>query len=283
MTISNDRGKERPNYLKAVEEITDQQNLFEERSKDVEILDWEEFLNPKLTAEEKETEAWRSWNSGGPSGCEELSQAIYIYPPKHLIGSLQDSEDEAESVYPGDGFEGTLEILERRDFRLNLARKHVCHAIKNGDCSLWGLPKNEPGHEYRPVSSRDVYRVTIGWEDNTISGLGHDLVYCKICERGVTPADEYSPSISRTATKVTSIRQCKKWLLDLMNAGEKEHPKPWYRSEAKGLFKIGDKNFNLVWKQAIQETGNESWSKGGRPKKTMSKETRSAIESDPLF
>jgi hypothetical protein len=58
--------------------------------------------------------------------------------------------------------------------------------------------------------------------------------------------------------------ECRKWLMQQMRQGSKQHTKPHYQAEAKRRFWVGPNAFNRAWEAAIQETERWDWSYPGR-------------------
>jgi hypothetical protein len=84
-----------------------------------------------------------------------------------------------------------------------------------------------------------------------------------------------TPATTATArgivTKTTSRDACKRWLCDLMQASLDRRPKPkeayWQEAQQKWPGKLSKRAFDRVWNNAVEATGADKWSEGGRPRK----------------
>jgi uncharacterized protein YndB with AHSA1/START domain len=86
---------------------------------------------------------------------------------------------------------------------------------------------------------------------------------------------ERTPATTATArgvvTKTTSRDACKRWLCDLMQASLDRRPKPkeayWQEAQQKWSGRLSKRAFDRVWNNAVEATGADKWSEGGRPRK----------------
>jgi hypothetical protein len=75
----------------------------------------------------------------------------------------------------------------------------------------------------------------------------------------------------RVVTKTTSRDACKRWLCDLMRGSLDRRLKPkddyWQDAQKKWPGTLSKRAFDRVWNNAVEATGADKWSKGGRPRK----------------
>jgi hypothetical protein len=84
-------------------------------------------------------------------------------------------------------------------------------------------------------------------------------------ERLMQGAVEADSSANRSPGKIGSETACRQWLEGLMRAGDREKSKPEYQAEAQKKFSgLSGQGFNRAWADAIEASGNKSWSRAGR-------------------
>ncbi len=80
---------------------------------------------------------------------------------------------------------------------------------------------------------------------------------------------EHALAFARRNKKVSTVAEenrCRRWLIDLMQKGPREHPKEHYLGLAQQKFNVTARGFNRrIWPDAIAQTGSD-WSDPGRPK-----------------
>jgi hypothetical protein len=84
----------------------------------------------------------------------------------------------------------------------------------------------------------------------------------------IAQADVLSVIKRRVAKQAPAAKKCSVWLEGEMRASPTERPCPksTYRRRAKQDFNVSGRQFNQIWKSAIEETG-ASWNEAGRPPK----------------
>lgn len=79
-----------------------------------------------------------------------------------------------------------------------------------------------------------------------------------------TPSFAAEPKPESKPGTIGQKTRCRDWLIARMKSGNPTGPKRDVLIEAKSHFNISDRSFNEVWRQAVEISGNEAWSKAGR-------------------
>lgn len=79
-----------------------------------------------------------------------------------------------------------------------------------------------------------------------------------------TPSFAAEPKPESKPGTIGQKTRCRDWLVARMKAGNPTGPKSDVLIEAKSHFNISDRSFIEIWRQAVEISGNEAWSKAGR-------------------